>query len=333
MSDTQAETTRENAPPDDAEVERVARVNGWKPKDEFKGDPEKWAPAPVFVARGLENPAILADRNKVLASKLDRLELQHRTATAQLETKLNDAVSTVATMTTMMRSAEQRAFERARRELKAERDKAVESGDTQTYQRVDREIEELDKAKPPPEPVVTSPPPPPANTRPPPSQDPAIQRFYAENQWYDPTNSRSDRDMEMMMYADTIHTGLLSTRPDLTMDQNLNFVLNEVKARFPHKFGRSDTRVRSNEHDQTDDDDNGRRAEPTSVSPSGGGAPRRQTGQRRTFDAMPKDSRDAYVKYADQIKRYSEQKGIKEIPLTKEEWARDYWGQSPDDGT
>jgi hypothetical protein len=47
---------------------------------------------------------------------------------------------------------------------------------------------------------------------------------------------------------------------------------------------------------------------------------------------MPKDSKDAYTKYADQLKRADENAGRKHEPLSKDEWARTYWSQFRDDG-
>ena len=32
--------------------EEAARKEGWRPKEEFEGDPEKWRPAKEFVERG-----------------------------------------------------------------------------------------------------------------------------------------------------------------------------------------------------------------------------------------------------------------------------------------
>ena len=66
-------------------------------------------------------------------------------------------------------------------------------------------------------------------------------------------------------------------------------------------------------------DDNPRRSEPAAVaasSPSRGA----QRTNPRSFDAIPKESKDAFARYAKMMNG-------KGAPLTKEEWASDYWSQ------
>ena len=320
MSDTQ--TDAEDVVPPHADVERVARANGWRPKEEFKGPPDKWAPADVFVARGLENPAILADRNKMLADKQDKLERKLHETKQTLEAKLDGAVDTVSQLTNMLRTSEQRAYDRARRELKEQRDKAVEVGDTQTYKQLDKALEDLEEAgKPePPKPVVKSEPTPPAA---PPAKraltqedQTALNRFFTENAWYDHTKTRADSDSEMTDAADFIHARLVSERPDLSMEENLNIVRQRLRSMFPDKF----TRAKTPPAEDTEFEEEGA---PAVSSSSASRAPSARP-RRRSFDAMPRDAKEAYVKYAKML----EGKGA---PLTKDEYATTYWSQFPEE--
>lgn len=313
------------------ETERIARANGWKPREQFQGDPGKWVPADVFVARGLDSPAILANRNQALALQIRDMQ---RDMTLQ-NSKLDQAVETINVLTGMSRSAERRAYERARRELREEMTRAVEAGDTATWNRLEQRREELEAERPPAAaqgggtPVPPQPTGQPNGAQPPrPSgpPEPAVQQFFASNPWYDPTHSRPDRDIEMMTYADVVHNGLKATRPDLTMEENLRQVTREVRQRFPERFNAATPR--SNGHDEV----NGaaapdRRNDPPAVTPSSGGAPRRRTTNRFTFDTMPQASKDAYERYAKALKDAN-----KGPPLTREEWAGDYWSQFQDDG-
>jgi|HubBroStandDraft_4_1064222.scaffolds.fasta_scaffold112712_2 hypothetical protein len=322
MSDAQTAETDDAAPPPavDAEVERVARINGWRPKEEFKGDEKDWMPAARFLARGEQEPEILQRRNKILVSRFERLEHAHQHATQALETKLDGALETINHLTMMTRSAEQRAYERARRELKAEQAAAVTSGDTATFQRVDQQLEELEKTKPAEPPPVRTTPTPAA-----PLPDPAVQRFFAENPWYDTTGVRPERDAERMKFADMVYNGTKTTDPHFTEEQRLRVVSAEVRNRFPEKFRTAtSTPQHTNGHDQTVTD---RQDEPPAVMPSSGGVPPQRGGNRRTFDSMPKDSKDAYIKYDDQLRSYNEQRGLKHEPLSKAEWAATYWSQ------
>lgn len=303
MSETQdADADKDGAapPPDPPhdEVDIVARKNGWKPLAEFTGPPEKWVPAEVYVARGLDNPAILAERNKMLADKLDRLERVHGATLARVD----ETAGMLEHLTKMTRGTEERSYARARRELIEERDKAVEAGDTAAFRQVDQQLTDLQAAAPPP-------PPEPAKEKPA-ALPPEVQQFYEDNPWYLANRT-------MMAEADLIHVGLNATRPDLTRVQNLMEVQRRMRAQFPVETG-----VRAAAAPPAED--NSRRAEPAAVAASSASASRAPV-NRQSFDAMPKDSKDAYLKYV----KILDGKGA---PLTKEEWAGTYWGQFVDDG-
>lgn len=286
-----------------ADVEARARQMGWKPQEEFHGRPSDWRSAEEFLARGYESPAVMQDRLNVMTDRMTRMERDNRAVT----TKLDEAIGTIRTMTDMARSADRRAYERARGDLERERERAVESGDTATFKRVDGEIRDLDKTAPAPvtQPTAAAAPVAPA---PPAQPDPAVTDFYRRNPWY-------GRDAAMTQEADLIHTGLLNTRRDLSMDQNLQEVERRVRATFPATPAQT-----ANTNTQEAGGDNPRRSEPGAVSPASTGAPARQRGGRRTFANMPEESKAAY-------RRYKSMLANKGDPLTEEEWATDYWSQ------
>ena len=342
MSGAQTADVDDRQPPSpvtvDGEIARLARLNGWKPKEEFRGDPTGWVDADVFMARAAETPAIMRKNNETLAGRLERMERAHSHTVATLQTRLDETLGTVATMTTMMRSAETRGYERARRELKAEMAKAVAFADTETYNRAQADLDELERNKPAEPPKKPDAAATPATPAPQGQPDPAVTRFYADNAWYDPAGRSATRDQEMMTMADGIHAALLKDRPDMTMAQNLAEVQRRVRQLFPDRFPGAQMSAATQTEEQgtvrqpgANTTTTDRREDPSSVSPSSPGAPRR-TVQRRSFDAMPKEAKDAYVRYDQQLKSFSEQRGNKHDPLSKEEWAADYWSQFPDDG-
>jgi hypothetical protein len=330
MSDSETTVTdTAPPPPPDPAVEAVARVQGWKPLAEFRGDPAKWVPADTFMARGIETPAILAERNNVLAGRLSRTEGMLDRTRQELGGKLDEALGTVATMTQMMRTSEQRAYERAKRDIKAEMEKAVASGDAAAFSRLDAQRDELERTKPADTPLVvprrettTTPPPGPVEDHRD-ANHPAVKRFLETHRWYDPSQQRTDRDQIMMAYTDTVLAGLRATQPNVPLAEHIEHVEQELRARFPDKF----RATVANGHDPDD-----RRQEPASVTPSSASVPTRRTAQRFTFDTMPKESKDAYAKYEGQLKSYNETRGIKHEPLSKDQWASDYWSQFQDDG-
>jgi hypothetical protein len=147
-----------------------------------------------------------------------------------------------------------------------------------------------------------------------PGPPPAAAAFFSRNPWY-------QQDSELQMEADIIHTGLSTKRPELSLEQNLAEVERRMKAQFPDRVGAPRRPPARQENDDPDDDPPGRQ---TVTASSAAAVPRRATG-RRTFDAMPKEAKDAYAKYA----KLLEGKGA---PFTKEEYSTNYWDQFQDDG-
>ena len=61
-----------------------ARRMGWKPKDEYTGNPEKWVPAEEFLKTGFDTPAILAERYKILDDRFARSERERAASAASV---------------------------------------------------------------------------------------------------------------------------------------------------------------------------------------------------------------------------------------------------------
>lgn len=106
----------------------LARDMGWRPKEEFKGDPEQWKPATDFIRAGHDIQKNLGKELKSLRSTVDTMQ---RTSTTLLEQRL----------------AEQRE------ELTNRFNAAVEDGDADTARKLSTQIDKLapPKAGPPPE--------------------------------------------------------------------------------------------------------------------------------------------------------------------------------------
>jgi hypothetical protein len=293
------------------EAQTRARVMGWKPKEQFRGDPEKWVPAEEFLDRGIASPAIMAERLAFMGDRLARQERDNQ----HLAGRFDEAIGTINTMTTMLRTSEKRQFERAKAELEQQREKAVEVGDTATFRRLDTEVRELEKTAP-----VTMAPPvaaPNGGGRAAGADNPAVQAFYQRNPWY-------SKDPMLTQEADIIHTGLVNARPDMTVEQNLAEVERRLRTYFPDRF--RGAAAPSNGAAASAFAENPRREEPGAVSPAAAQAPLRRQTTRRGFQNMPQESKTAYVKYKKMLEGHGE-------PLSEHEWAEDYWSQFPDDGT
>ena len=105
-------------PPPPDPVDELARTMGWRPKEQFKGDPNLWKPAKDYIKAGAEIQRGLSRDLKELRGTVDTMT---RTQAAILEQTL----------------AEQRD------KLVARYNRAVEDGDAQTSFQVGRQIDNL----------------------------------------------------------------------------------------------------------------------------------------------------------------------------------------------
>ncbi len=128
-------------------------------------------------------------------------------------------------------------------------------------------------------------------------------------------------DQDMRDYTDRYDTYLRATSPGIGPIEHLKQLTEAVGERFP---GRLPGQQRAN--NGGDGGGSQRRAGDTDggsgLSGAGGGGGNRN---RRTFDTMPKESKDQYARYAKLLTGKGE-------PLTKDEWATSYWGQFPEEG-
>ncbi len=166
------------------EIEVAAREMGWRPKEEFRGDPEKWVDASTWVSRG-ENfiPILRSDRD---ANKRRADELETKLAeTTRLLTESQEAIQGLKDFQTEFTL--QRVKDAKREVLKRLRD-ARESGDPDAELRLEEELDELkaaerDAAKP-----AASPPPAPAPAPKPAAApaavDPEAAAWESRNTWF-----------------------------------------------------------------------------------------------------------------------------------------------------
>lgn len=107
------------------DYEAEARAHGWTPKEEFKGDPNRWVDAETFAKRADEVMPFLKKQNVGLKRELDDLKKQVKQASAHFS------------------KAEERAYNRAMADLQAKHDEAVETGDVKASRAVLKEMDDL----------------------------------------------------------------------------------------------------------------------------------------------------------------------------------------------
>jgi len=191
-------------PPISPEVAERAKMMGHIPKEEFRGDPERWVPADKYVERA-------ESLMPILRSQLGKYENEITSLKATVESQKK----TTEKMLKMSEKTEKLAFERAKKSLQQQQAQAVADGDVDKWQRLEDEKDKL----PPPEKIEAEPIP----------QNPIYDQWAGRNEWI-------NNDPDMSLYANSYGHQLQSQNPNLAYTDILDAVEKKVKEIFPNKF-------------------------------------------------------------------------------------------------
>lgn len=250
--DADLENSTADAAPQINETEDRARRMGWVPREEFRGDPDRWRPADEFLDRGEKVLPILQQNYRALEDRY-----------TGLQTEMREARQALSDLTDRARRSDERAYQRAMRDLEARRQAAVASGDATAFAAADQEIQSLRESAPAPrkdEPRASKEEP----TVPPKGPAPEVAAFVQANPWFT-TNIEARQD------AIAIQSSVDRQHPGLSLAERLEITRKKVRQLHPALF------------------ENTRRAAPAAVSsPSGDGA---RKPNPRGFEALPADVR------------------------------------------
>ena len=283
MSDAQAAENAEVHVSNDA-IESRARAQGWRPKDEFKGPPDKWKDAATFVEVADQFMPVAIQQNRALADKFAGAEDQIR----GLKSELADVKQVLTDFRDFATRGEQRAYERALKELNERRAVAVQHADMDAFKAVDAEIEELNKTGKPapakpngagadggesPKPQLKQP-------------DPDVTAFVNDNPWF-------SNDKELHEYAKSQDQFLASTKPGMAMKDRLAAVKARVMKEFPDKFGNP-----------------AREGASAVATPSGATTSRRES-NKHTYENLPPEAKKACDKFVKTIPGFTRDQYVK----------------------
>lgn len=113
------------------DVEAEAKSLGWQPKEEFKGDPNRWVDAETYVARGQEIMPILKANNSKLQKDLEAVRAEN----AELRNTVTANQEAIEALKEFNSEATRRQATLSRKDIIAQIKTAREAGD------VDREFE------------------------------------------------------------------------------------------------------------------------------------------------------------------------------------------------
>jgi hypothetical protein len=242
-----------------SDAEARARRLGWVAKEEFKGDPDKHRSAEEFLERGETMLPLLKRDN-------DRLH----DGMTKLERRLEDQAKTFAQFAEYATKAEERAYKKAKAELEAKRDTAIETADVNAARQAQREIDQLEA---PVAPKVET-------KKDEPQLDPVIQTWIGENEWFNKSQS-------LRAYSTEVFGDLERQYPGKSKSELLAETKQKTMERFPDKFGINPKREGASAVNE----------------PSANAQTRKKPG--RTYDDLPPEAKKACDKFVRTIPKYT----------------------------
>lgn len=199
--DTEADAAVTDAPP--SSEDRAAAI-GWTPKEQFKGDPEKWIDADTFLKRGEEILPLLKANNRRLEQALEKQSKETAKVKATLERFAEHHSKT-----------EQRAYERALQEIQDGIDQAAANGDVQGVRDGTERLVDLSKGA--------------GSGAPAPEANPDFDAWQEENPWF-------GKDKAMTAACAAIGDDVLAD--GYTGKAQIREVDRRMREAFPEKFAK-----------------------------------------------------------------------------------------------
>lgn len=230
--------------------EDFARSVGWKPLEEFTGKPEEWKDWADFLDTEQANAPQLRQRNKVMLRRVD-----------QAEKRAKNAEKAVNELKSYYERSEQRAYERALNELKAQQRAAVTYSDPDAFDRAQREIDQLEKDR--------------DTARPsgPQEGERAFMRWHAKRGWYGKDSQKTAAVDAVFLDMGPYHE--IGMEPSAYLDE----VERRAKEEFPEAF--------MDAHTMT----------PRRTSAVGGVETTRRSTGAETFDNLPSDAKAQFRRF------------------------------------
>jgi hypothetical protein len=199
----------------DPQVEERAKIQGWVPKEEFRGDPTRWIPATDFVKRADEMMPILKSVNKKLETQV-----------SELGKKLTDTRGMIEKMVKINEKYTDDFYQSRIVDIEKQKRKAAEDGNFDLYDRL--EIQKTQIAKPEKIEVV------------PPSENHVDGPNPVVAAWVESNQSWWGVDVEMTNYAQYLGEQMAKNKDPLAVPgKEYDFcqkIERQLKKTFPTRF-------------------------------------------------------------------------------------------------
>jgi len=216
IKEEKAEEKKEVVP--DPKIEQRAKLQGWTPKEDFRGDPERWITAEQFVERADTMMPIMRAQNKKYEKQL-----------SEIQQELKDQKKLTKKMIAIHGKYSQETYDSKIAEIKIQKSQAVEDGNVELYNKLEAQEEKITA----PETIKVEE----EDTKQ--KDSPIITKWKDENsQWY-------GKDEELTEYADIIATKMGQKGHSYGEYEFCEAVKEKVKKMFPDKFRNPNARAGS----------------------------------------------------------------------------------------
>lgn len=224
MADLDTDIGGTDTEPGARDYEAEARAEGWRPLEQFKGDPAKWVDAEEFVKRG-ENilPIVKAQNGKLKAE----LEGQKRTL-AEMRAAMDEFKLFHEETSAKLKKDAKEAYAKAEADLKAARTQARRDGDDDKVDEINDALADLKAEAKNAESKATKTAP--TNKS---SEDisktPQFQQWAKDNPWFGGEGKENERRSRL---AVAVGQEIRARNPGIGIAEFLEQVTEEVEATF-----------------------------------------------------------------------------------------------------
>lgn len=188
------------------DVEQEAYADGWRPKEEFRGDEAKWVSAQEFM------------RRKPLFQKIDELKSDGY----HTKRELQEVKRTLNALAEHHKKVKETEYKRALADLQAKKVEAIEDRDGAAVVALDNQIDEIKAQQVELREQATE-----VAATPAPSAE--YLNWVKDNAWY-------TTDPEMHDFADGVGGAYFRRNPHLSANEVYEHVNKKVRQAFPEKF-------------------------------------------------------------------------------------------------
>jgi hypothetical protein len=224
-ADPAAEAAENDDGDDGPSIEDRAREEGWRPRSEWKGDPKSWTPADEYLRMG--DPKYL---RKALREQKEEVRKLAQ-ARAEDAKSVQDRFDRFEALNKAQRAKLYSDIEAARRQ-------AVIAGDTEEYDRQNRNEQRLYEEEEAAGKVSAKPK---EQAETPSELSEVTLKWVEDNEWF-------ETDQQLHFAAIAINKRIANRNPSMSHEEQLEATTAEVRKKFPEKFGERKPAPKTNGH-------------------------------------------------------------------------------------